>query len=135
MRSFVRALALTAVALLAPACGSNDPLGPTPVDQGIVIFMHAGFTGVSQQIGADVGDLHEVQGPCGASDSEESRTWNDCVSSVRVLPGWRATLYGDRNFRGATINITEDIRDLGALRGDCSGSFNDCISSIRVSPR
>jgi hypothetical protein len=128
-------MAVTAVALLAPACGSIEPLGPTPADQGIVIFMHAGFAGVSQQISADVGDLDKVQGPCGTGDSEESRTWNDCVSSVRVMPGWRATLYGDRNFRGATIDITEDVADLGALRGECSGSLNDCISSIRVSPR
>jgi hypothetical protein len=135
MRSFVRALAVMTVALLLPACGSYEPLGPTPADQGVVIFMHSGFRGVAQQLAGDVGDLGKVQGPCGASESEESRTWNDCVSSVRVLPGWRATLYGDRNFRGATIDITEDVADLGALRGDCSGNLDDCISSIRVSLR
>jgi len=135
MRSAIRALALAAVALLLPACDTNDPLGPTPVDQGIVIFMHAGFRGSSQQIAADVTDLDKVEGPCGQTEDESSRTWNDCISSVRVLPGWRATLYGDRNFHGGTIAITEDVADLGALTGSCSGSFNDCISSIRVSRR
>lgn len=132
MRAFVRALAISAIALLVPACGSNDPLGPTPVDQGIVIFIHAGFRGSSQQIAADVSDLDDVEGPCGDAEGESSRTWNDCISSVRVLPGWRATLYGDHDYRGATIEITEDVADLGALRGACSGSLNDCISSIRV---
>jgi hypothetical protein len=43
-----------------------------------------------------------------------------------------ATLYGDRNFRGATLQIVEDVRDVDALSGPCSGSYNDCISSIRV---
>jgi hypothetical protein len=50
----------------------------------------------------------------------------------RTLPGWRATLYRDHDFRGATIEITQDVPDLGALRGGCSGSLDDCISSIRV---
>ncbi len=135
MKRAVRALALSALALLLPACESREPLGPTPVDQGIVIFMHSGFRGSSQQIANDVTDLDEVEGPCGQTEDESSRTWNDCISSVRVLPGWRATLYGDRNFRGGTMEITEDIVDLGAVRGSCSGSFNDCISSIRVSRR
>ena len=135
MKSAVRALVLAAAALLLPACESNDPLGPTPVDQGIVVFMHSGFRGSSQQIGADVTDLDKVEGPCGQTEDEATRTWNDCISSVRVLPGWRATLYGDRNFHGGTVQITEDVADLKALAGSCSGSFDDCISSIRVSRR
>ena len=106
MRRLSHPIALGALALLLPACESNEPLGPTPVDQGIVIFMHSGFRGSSQQIGADVTDLDRVEGPCGDTEDESSRTWNDCISSVRVLPGWRATLYGDRNFHGGTIQIT-----------------------------
>jgi hypothetical protein len=133
MRAFVRVLAVAAIALLAPACGSHDPLGPTPVDQGIVIFIHAEFRGSSQQIAVDVSDLDDVEGPCGEGEGQSSRTWNDCISSVRVLPGWRATLYGDDGYRGAAIEITQDVADLAALRGSCSGSLNDCISSIRVS--
>jgi hypothetical protein len=41
-------------------------------------------------------------------------------------------LYGDRNFNGATLEILEDVTDLKAVSGSCSGSYNDCISSIRV---
>lgn len=135
MTPFVRALLVTAGALLLATCGSHEPLGPTPVDQGVVIFIHSGFRGSSQQLAADVSDLGKVEGPCGATEDESSRTWNDCISSLRVLPGWRATLYGDRDFRGGTIEVTEDVADLGAVRGSCSGSFDDCISSIRVSRR
>jgi hypothetical protein len=52
-----------------------------------------------------------------------------------VLPGYSARLYGDKNFRGALLEVTEDVPDLRALRGDCSGSFDDCVSSIRVLKR
>jgi hypothetical protein len=52
-----------------------------------------------------------------------------------LLPGYYARIYGDRNFRGAVLEVTQDIPDLGALRGDCSGSYDDCISSIRVVKR
>src|SRR3954468_9255953 len=135
MRAVVQAGIVTIAALLLPSCGGHDPLGPTPVDQGIIIFVHADFRGTSQQLAADVNDLGKVEGPCGTTESESDRTWNDCISSVRVLPGWRATLYGDKDFRGATIEVTEDVRDLGALHGGCSGSLNDCISSIRVTRR
>lgn len=131
MESPARALSVIAVTLILTACEANEPLGPTPVDQGIVFFIHSGFRGTSQQIAADVADLEKVEGPCGASE-EGSGTWNDCISSVRVLPGWGATLYGDHDFRGATIELTEDMPDLSLRSGSCSGSYNDCISSIRV---
>jgi hypothetical protein len=132
MRFIVRALSWFVLALLIPACGSVDPLGPTPLDQGVVVFMHSGFRGTSQQIGADVTDLTRVEGPCNIGEDGGTGTWNDCISSIRLLPGYYARLYGDRNFRGAVLVVTEDIPDLKALTGDCSGSYDDCISSIRV---
>lgn len=132
MRPSGPVLLIAAAALLLPACDSPDPLGPSPVDEGIIVFMHSGFRGTSQQVAANVSNLGDVQGPCGDSESESSRTWNDCISSVRVLPGWGATLYGDRDFRGAVLELTEDASDLSARPGSCSGSYDDCISSIRV---
>lgn len=132
MRVIIRVLSWVVVALLVPACGSVDPLGPTPLDQGVVVFMHSGFRGTSQQIGADVTDLTRVEGPCNVGDGGGTGTWNDCISSIRLLPGYYARLYGDKNFRGAVLVVTEDIPDLKALKGDCSGSYDDCISSIRV---
>jgi peptidase inhibitor family I36 len=120
-----------ALAVVIGACGGPQLLSPTPLDQGIVVFMHAGFRGTSQQVGADVADLGKIEGPCTADDSGTG-TWNDCISSIRVLPGWSARVYGDKNFRGAVLEVTADVADLSALRGDCSGSYDDCPSSITV---
>jgi hypothetical protein len=59
-------------------------------------------------------------------------TWGDCMSSLRVEAGWSATLYRDREFKGASVTVTENVANLTALPGPCAGSFNDCVSSIRV---
>ena len=127
-RGFPRVAALACV---IGGCAGPTPLGPTPLDQGVVVYMHSGFRGTSQQVGSDVVDLTKVQGPC-ATDESGNGSWNDCISSIRVLPGWSARLYGDRNFRGAVLEVTADVADLSAVRGDCKGSYDDCISSIRV---
>ena len=131
MRLSIRVLCAGVMAFLLPACGGVESLGPTALDEGVVVYMNAGFRGVSQQIGADVSDLGRVEGPCGA-DENGLGSWNDCISSIRVLPGWTARIYGDRNFRGAVLEVAGEISDLSALRGDCSGSYDDCVSSIRV---
>jgi hypothetical protein len=120
-----------AFVFLLSACGGPQPLGPTPLDEGVIIFMNAGFRGTSQQVGTDVADLTRVEGPCALSDSGTG-TWNDCMSSIRLLPGWGARLYGDKNFQGAVLEVSDDIPDLARISGDCSGSYDDCISSIRV---
>jgi hypothetical protein len=135
MRSVSRVLGAAAFVLVVPACGGVEPLGPTPLDQGIVVFSHSGYRGTSQQVGTDVPDLTRVEGPCNVGDEGGAGSWNDCISSIRLLPGYSARLYGDRNFRGAVVEVTQDIPDLSAIRGDCSGSYDDCISSIRVLKR
>ena len=59
--------------------------------------------------------------------------WNDCISSIRLAPGWRATLYRDDDFTGDRLEITEDLPNLEQVmpRG-CNKGFNDCTTSIRV---
>jgi hypothetical protein len=113
------------------ACGGPEPLGPTPVDQGVIVYLNSGYRGISQQVGADVDDLGKIEGPCSASEGGTGN-WNDCISSIRVLPGWRARLYGDKNYRGAVLEVTADVPDLSRVQGSCSDNYNDCISSIRV---
>ena len=54
------------------------------------------------------------------------------MSSVRVFPGWSATLYRDEDFKGRSITVTSDTLNLRTLPGPCDGSFNDCVTSIRV---
>jgi hypothetical protein len=116
------------------ACGSSDfdILGPTPPDQGIVIYIHADFAGPSQALNVDVRDLTRVEGPCSEGQEGEVPSWRDCVSSVRVLPGWSATLYEDKDFEGRSLTITSDTPNLRNVSGPCDDSFNDCIRSIRV---
>jgi hypothetical protein len=134
MPRILRVLPGVALVLLFPACEDLTPLGPTPPDEGIIVYVHPEFTGPSQQIGTDVRDLGKVEGACveGGGDGSAEATWNDCISSVRVLPGWAATLYRDGDFKGATLTVTEDVTDLRRVSGPCSDGYNDCISSIRV---
>jgi len=121
------------VALAAAGCGSRfQTLGPTPAGEGIVIYMHADFVGPSQGINVDVADLGKVEGSCSSGAEGETPTWAHCVSSVKVLPGWSATLYRDKNYRGESVAVTSDTPNLKNLRGPCKDTFNDCVSSIRV---
>jgi hypothetical protein len=118
---------------LLPGCESElVTLGPTPPEQGIIIYIDANFAGSSQAIDVDVTDLTNTQGPCSRGGEGEKPTWRECVSSVRVFPGWSATLYRDDAFRGRSVSITSDTPNLEAIPGPCDGTFNDCVSSIRV---
>jgi len=131
---FARAVPLMVLAaLLLPAC--TDPLvtlGPTPPNEGITFYLHAGFSGPSQAVNVDVRDLSKVEGPCTGGAEGEQPTWSDCISSLRVIEGWRVTLYEDEDFQGRNVSVTADAPDLSALSGPCSGSFNDCVSSLKV---
>ena len=134
MRPALRAAVFMATAFLVPACTEPlEVLGPAPVDQGIIIFIHSEFRGTSQVLAADVSNLGRVEGPCAKEDEESvALTWDDCVSSIKVMPGWGVTLYRDRDFRGESRDLTGDAHSLAAISGSCDGSFNDCVSSLRV---
>ena len=128
-----RTLVLLGLTLLIPAC--TDPLeilGPTPAGEGITIYLHADYAGASQAINRDVRDLEKVEGPCTHGAEGEKPTWSDCMSSVRVEPGWSVTLYRDDDFKGRSLTLTADTPNLSMLPGPCDGSFNDCVSSIKV---
>jgi hypothetical protein len=121
------------MALAVAGCGSVTSLGPTPPDQGIVIYLNADFAGPSQALNVDVPDLGKVQGSCSSGQEGEKPTWSDCISSVKVLSGWTATLFRDANYKGASVTVTSDTPNLLQLHGPCDkDSFNDCVSSIRV---
>jgi hypothetical protein len=97
---------LVAATAATAGCGSDlITLGPTPVDQGIVIYIHADFSGSSQGIVADVQDLTKTEGPCSRGEEGEKPTWRECVSSVRVFPGWSAILYRDDDFKGRSVTL------------------------------
>ena len=119
---------------LLAACSDSDfeILGPTPLDEGIIIYIHANFAGASQALNVDVRDLTRVEGPCSEGGEGETPSWRECVSSVRVLPGWTATFYEDEDFQGQSLTVTADMLNLRDVPGPCDDSFNDCVRSIRV---
>jgi hypothetical protein len=129
-------LCLLLLAALAPGCEDPElPFSPSSLDTGIVLFEHANFHGNSAHITSDIRDLREFQGPCLHDDGEGGggRDWNDCVSSIRVAPGWRATLYRGTGFDDDELEITADVPNLQLVDGDCPhDGMNDCISSVRV---
>jgi len=125
-----------AAALLLAACSDNKlPGAPSELTQGVVIYKDANFLGQSAHVTSDIRNLHDVTGPCRQSDGDNTvDTWDDCVSSIRVAPGWRATLYEDADFKGWAADVGEEnVSNYQLVRGPCSrDTFNDCASSIRV---
>jgi len=129
----VRSSLLLLLALAMPGCSDSlETLGPTPSGEGATIYIHADYAGTSQSVNRDVADLGKVEGPCTNGAEGERPTWSDCMSSVRVAPGWTVTLYRDDEFKGASVTLTADSPNLRMLPGPCDGSFNDCVSSLKI---
>ena len=125
------------VAAFARGCTRQElPMAPSDFSTGIILYEHANFLGNSAHISSDIADLRDFRGPC-VHESEEGtdRNWNDCISSVRVAPGWHATLYRAPNYRDDSLDINEDVPNLQLVRQhDCpKAGLNDCVSSVRVS--
>ena len=126
------------------ACGEapSFPTAPSELVQGIVVYEHANFQGRSAHITRNIENLMTWDGPCEhtSSDSDGSTTtdfdWNDCISSVRVAPGWEATLYRGSSYGDDSIVVTEDVPNLDSVGHDCrEGGLNDCVTSIQVTRR
>ena len=135
----MKRMTMTALVLLL-GCEKTLPNAPSELTTGIVVYEHANYLGDSAHITGDIRDLKSFKGPCERSESSGNppysstvQEWNDCISSVRVAPGWRATFYEHDGFDGDHLDVTEDISNLQLAPGDCSkGGFNDCTTSIRV---
>jgi len=126
------------VALLL-GCQHGLPSAPSELTTGIVIYRHANYLGESAHVTSDVKDLEDFVGPCertsydGNGGSTTTREWNDCISSLRVAPGWRATVYEHDDFRGESLEMSSDVANFQLVKGSCDhGGLNDCISSIRL---
>jgi hypothetical protein len=131
------AMAVAALALLA-GCQKSLPTAPSDLTTGVIVYEHANYGGASAHITSDIKDLKTFKGPCLEFDSSGGTTtssdvWNDCISSVRVAPGWRVTLFRDDDFDGDRLEVSADIANLELSAGSCSkGGFNDCVTSIRL---
>jgi len=137
-----RLVACLAGGILATACSLNSALPTAPsgdLFEGIVVYEHADFGGQSANITSDISDLKGWAGPCRYLEAGAGplpyidHSWNDCISSVRVAPGWVAWLYRGPSFRDDSIEVTEDMSSLSDAPHDCDrGGLNDCVSSILV---
>jgi hypothetical protein len=115
----------------------NLPTAPSVavLTSGVAIYEHADFAGDSALLTADLGDLGDFSGPCPSSDVTGGGRpdWNDCISSLKVAPGWRVTVYRDANFSSDSFDATSDVPNLALVLGSCrGGGMNDCTTSIRV---
>lgn len=148
MKRISKFLELTIAGLVSLTCGGDakPPTAPQSAPEGVTIFAYRLYVGESLTLDADVRDLSAVFGApvyeCVRRDGApmvpspgETAQWGDCISSIKVSPGWRGTAYVDDGYRGASLELTEDIPDLRNVKGPCREGFNDCISSIRVSRR
>jgi hypothetical protein len=139
-RFIVMGLAAVLVVAGVVACQKSLPSGPSDPQTGIVIYEDANYQGRSAHLTEDVRDLRDVRGPCESYDSDGNGggryvyDWNDCVSSVRVSPGWRATLYRGDGFDDDALEISADVPNLQLItQHDCPhDGLNDCVTSIRV---
>mgnify|MGYP002087987217 CR=1 FL=1 len=119
-------------------CQGSLPTAPSELATGIVVYEHANFLGASAHITEDISDLKEFKGPCVESASVGNSVsftdvWNDCISSVRVAPGWSATLYRGTGYGDDSVTTTTDLPNLQLVGHDCPASgLNDCVSSVRV---
>jgi hypothetical protein len=129
-----RITALAAACALSSSCGAEMPTIPTAAfGEGVTLYPDSLYRGERVTLGGDVADLRKVRGPCGGdSDSGSPSNYDDCVSSLRIPPGWTAVVFRDRDFEGASATYTADVHDLDVVPGPCRPGFNDCISSLRI---
>lgn len=139
MKALVRTAFAILGSVLAASCVHSLPTAPSDVTTGLIIYLEANFLGSSALITKDIADLKDYKGPCILADSggpyggTAEYRWNDCVSSIRIASGWRATVYRDDHFKGESLEITADVPNLQLVRGSCPhNGMNDCITPIRV---
>jgi Beta/Gamma crystallin len=124
------------LALSVVALGCTSPTAPSPLLEGILIYEHPRFEGTWKALTSNVDDLDDL-GSAGCSQFSDSafdlQDWDDCISSIKVAPGWTVTIYEHPRYRGDSHTITSDVSDLEDLARD-GGDWDDRISSIRIVP-
>ncbi|MEO5895674.1 MAG: peptidase inhibitor family I36 protein [Vicinamibacterales bacterium] len=94
--------------LLSATCTNSMPTSPSELSTGLVIYEHANCLGTSAHVTNEIADLKDFEGPCVQPSKVATplkRRWNDCVSSIRIATGWRATVYHDDNFTGQSLEV------------------------------
>ncbi|MFX1294958.1 MAG: beta/gamma crystallin-related protein [Promethearchaeota archaeon] len=78
----------------------------------VIIYEHTGYLGNSQELEVGIYDIDDLE------------IGNDKLSSIRIPPGIKVTLFEDKRFRGKELVLTSDTPYVGY--------FNDLTSSIIV---
>ena len=129
-------IVLVAACMLMGSCRDRLPTGPSDLTAGIVIYEFNNYQGESAHVTEDISNLDDVNGPCNTFDEKNNPidVWDDCISSVRVAPGWEAHLYEHPSFGGWDQIVLDDVSDLAEVLGPCHSDNNldNCVSSIRV---
>lgn len=127
--------------LLSGCRAQTLPPVPPVFASGIAIYSDVNYGGESALVTSDIADLRQVVSLCSEVDTQDdakftsgSRTWTNCMSSVGVASGWRAILFANPDFSGASFETTLSVRDLRRVPGPCRLTLNDCVSSIKVFP-
>ena len=137
----VRRRCVLALLLTLAACEGlpSLPAAPSDLTAGVSVYEHANFEGESALIRSSTPDLREFEGPCEHTDSDANGVasttfnWNDCISSLRVAPGWRAIIHRDDDYDGQSLQLTADVPNLQLVAGSCDHEgLNDCVTSITV---
>ena len=114
-----------AAGLLLSGCMKNLPTAPSVavLPSGVAIYERADFAGDSALLTGDLGDLGDFSGPCPSSDVTGGGRpdWNDCISSLKVAPGWRVTVYRDANFSSDSFDATSDVPNLALVSAPVAG--------------
>lgn len=137
MNRLTQAVVALAFATTLAGCKSNRlPMAPSDLTSGAVLYVHAIYSGESAHVTANIRDLRDREGPCRNGDpfgNEGDSNWNDCISSIRVAPGWRAVIYRDDDFNGPSYTLLGDEPNLQLVPGNCDhDGLNDCVTSIQV---
>ncbi|MBJ6362756.1 hypothetical protein ACFOQM_16045 [Paenibacillus sp. GCM10012307] len=105
--------------LVSALVGSNFAVKPDYANAGsylpVTAYDNSPYGGASQQFDVGSYNVNDLKNGVG----------NDKISSLRVAPGYKVTLYKDQNFSGASKVFTADAMFVGA-------DFNDLTSSLVV---
>jgi hypothetical protein len=101
-----------------------------PVDQGqVTIYERPNYEGEGYTLRGSILDLATLPGPCSGGN------WNNCISSIRVSPGWRVDLWERPNAppNDLFLPLYNSIANLGDVQlPDGGGDWDDAASSIGV---
>ena len=136
MKRIARLVLVSLPLALGSSCQQMLPTAPSDLTTGIVIYRFQDYQGQSAHVTEDISDLDNVDGPCFRTRLGEQNAdgWDNCISSVKVAPGWEAHLYEHPDFGGWDQIVLEDVPDLGEVLGPCHSppNLDNCVSSIRV---